>query len=485
MSDTTTPTSEVLDERHIFSMTAEMRRSKGVTYTPLPIVEAMVRWARQHGTPRRVVDPGAGSGRFTVAAARAFPDVEIIAIENDPGSASVLQSNVVAHGLERTVRVIEGDYRSVTLPPIEGRTLFIGNPPYVRHHDIDRSWKAWYAEAAARQGLPTSKLAGLHLHFFVKTRELAKPGDYGCLITAAEWLEVNYGATLRRLLTNGMGCLALDVFPADQPAFPDVLTTAVITCFEIGADVKDVRIGSLVQGENEWSLAKGAAVEVGRLARSARWSEFTVDQDEQPVECGQQRHRVGDLFRVSRGQVTGANAVWVSLDWASYLPPRCSRPTVTRAAELIAARPRLSDAGALRRVIDLPTDLVRIPRKDWERVSRFIDWAREHGAHEGYIASHRAAWWSVGLYEPAPILVTYMGRRDPVFVRNICGARHLNIAHGLYPRSRMSPSTLDKVVAWLNQNVTRRGGRTYAGGLTKFEPREIERLPLPKPEELV
>ena len=36
--------------------------------------------------------------------------------------------------LER-VTVIEDDFRSVTLPT-SGRTLFFGNPPHVRHHDI-------------------------------------------------------------------------------------------------------------------------------------------------------------------------------------------------------------------------------------------------------------------------------------------------------------------------------------------------------------
>ena len=41
-----------------------VRRPSGATYTPLPIVRAMVDWAAEQGAPTRVVDPGAGSGRF-------------------------------------------------------------------------------------------------------------------------------------------------------------------------------------------------------------------------------------------------------------------------------------------------------------------------------------------------------------------------------------------------------------------------------------
>ena len=72
----------------------------------------------------------------------------------------------------------------------------------------------------------------------------------------------------------------------------------------------------------------------------------------------------------------------------------------------------------------------------------------------------------------------------PAFVRNRCGARHLNIAHGLYPREALPPAVLDNLAAWLRNNVGVSAGRTYAGGLTKFEPKELERIPIPKLERL-
>ena len=80
--------------------------------------------------------------------------------------------------------------------------------------------------------------------------------------------------------------------------------------------------------------------------------------------------------------------------------------------------------------------------------------------------------------------MTYMARRAPVFVRNVCGARILNIAHGLYPRISLSEDDLALIIRWLNANVSLGGGRTYAGGLTKFEPREVMRLPIPHLERL-
>ena len=97
----------------------------------------------------------------------------------------------------------------------------------------------------------------------------------------------------------------------------------------------------------------------------------------------------------------------------------------------------------------------------------------------------RRAWWSVGLRKAAPILATYMARRPPAFVRNLAGARHVNIAHGLYPRIELPAQALDRLADELRGSITVAQGRTYAGGLTKFEPKEMERLPVPDLPQLI
>lgn len=70
-------------------------------------------------------------------------------------------------------------------------------------------------------------------------------------------------------------------------------------------------------------------------------------------------------------------------------------------------------------------------------------------------------------------------------MRNLAGARHINIAHGLYPREPLPALVLDRLAKALRSSVSVTSGRTYAGGLTKFEPREMERLPVPSPEMLL
>jgi len=122
---------------------------------------------------------------------------------------------------------------------------------------------------------------------------------------------------------------------------------------------------------------------------------------------------------------------------------------------------------------------MQIKKEERNAVREFLRWAKAAGAQDGYIAAHRRPWWSVKLRSPAPILCTYMARRPPAFVRNIACARHVNIAHGLYPRERLVDAVMAAVIEWLRANVALEAGRIYAGGLTKFEPGEIERICMP------
>ena len=456
------------------------RRPLGQTYTPHPIIEAMLRWASDHGTPARVVDPGAGSGRYLLAAGRRFPEAELHGSDVDPLATLMLRANLAAAGLAGRARIHLGDYRALALPEAEGPTLFIGNPPYVRHHQIAPEWKAWLLQTARRHGLHASALAGLHVHFFLATAEYGRRGDFGAFITSSEWLDVNYGALVRRLLLDELGGQSLHVLAPEAQPFSDATTTGAITCFRIGDTVPAMKVRRVESVADLGRLAKGRSVSRQRLTETNRWSVLTRVTPALP----EGHVELGELCRVHRGTVTGANAVWVRRDAHLDLPEQVLFPSITRARELFGAGARLGSLDALRRVVDLPVDLDVFDAAERRQIDRFLREARARGVPEGYIASNRRAWWSVGLRAAAPILATYMARRPPAFVRNDAGARHINIAHGLYPREEMTDAVLDRLADHLRAAVTLAQGRTYAGGLVKFEPREMERIPVPGPDML-
>jgi hypothetical protein len=456
---------------------SDERRPQGATYTPFRIVDAMLSWGKSHAQPARIVDAGTGSGRFLIAAGRRFPSALLVGIELDPLAALMARAQLACAGFADRAQVLVADYRDVLLPAIEGKTLFIGNPPYVRHHLIEPRWKGWLVDKAANYELEPSQLAGLHVYFFLATVMKAKPGDFGAFITSAEWLDVNYGALVRDLFLGALGGLSLNVIEPTAKPFPDAATTGAVSCFQVGAKPRTIRLRRLASLEDLGALEGGRALRRERLEAANRWTPLTRVGRKMPEGFVE----LGELCRVHRGQVTGANRVWIAGEEGPELPASVLFPSVTKARELFAAGEVLSDATTLRRVIDLPVDLDVLKGEERKQVEAFLTQAKAQGVDRGYIAKSRKAWWAVGLREPAPILATYMARRPPAFVRNAAEARHINIAHGLYPREPMSEPVLAGLARYLSHKITLAEGRTYAGGLTKFEPREMERLFVPEP----
>lgn len=433
----------------------------------------MLDWVLSHDVAR-VVDGGSGSGRFIAEVIRRRPDTAAIAIDADPVASLMTRATLAALNA-RTVRVVSADYTQIRLPKVSGATAFIGNPPYVRHHQLSPEAKQWAQQAANKLGHRISGLAGLHSYFFLATALLGRTGDLGCFVTSAEWLDVNYGAIMRTLLLDQLGGESLHVIEPKALPFEGTQTTAVVTTFKIATKPSTVRMQDVESLDQLTDLAtSGQPVSRARLVEAPRWGGLLRSSSQSREGFIQ----LGELCRVHRGTVTGANSTWVVKN-ADELPEAVLFPAVTKARELFAAGDVLNDPSQLRRVIDIPTDLDDLGRLDRRSVERFIRAAKQAGVHKGYIAAHRRSWWSVGLKEPAPILATYMARRPPAFVLNAADARHINIAHGLYPRQPLSANVLDRLAESLRTGVALSQGRVYAGGLTKFEPKEMERLLIP------
>lgn len=454
---------------------AEERRPFGQTFTPGPIVSSMLDWARTHPVPARIVDPGCGSGRYVLAALLAFPNAVGIAADLDPHATLMTRANAAVLGVDDRLTVLLKDYRALRLPMVAGPTLFLGNPPYVRHHNIEARWKLWLGNSATKLGLKASKLAGLHAHFFLATALHARAGDVGAFITSSEWLDVNYGQLIRDLLLGPLSVSSLHIVDPTTLPFEDAQVTGTITCFTVGQPSNEVRIQRVSGLYELGELAGGFSVSRERLAETSRWSVITRVTPKLPEGFVE----LGELARVHRGTVTGANKVWVVPAGSTDLPEHVLFPSVTKARELFEAGTELKSTEDLKTVIDLPKNLDQLDDDERKLVERFLRNARKQGVQSGYIARSRRAWWSVGLASPAPILATYMARRPPAFVRNAAEARHINIAHGVYPRESMTVSDLNRLAGYLRSSVTLASGRTYAGGLTKFEPREMERLVVP------
>jgi len=436
----------------------------------------MVRWIAKM-RPARVVDPGCGTGRFAVAAARAMPETDILALDSDPVAALLCRAWVRRLGLAN-VQVRCADFLTTDIPPIQGCTAFVGNPPYVRHHRLSSSVKAWARQAARDLHLPFSALSGLHAYFFLATAMHARPGDVGCYITSAEWLDVKYGETIRRLLADHLGLMSISMLHESETAFQDAMTTAAITCFNVGHKRNTVRLSIVPRFRSATGPSSARRAKLGEL--NGRWSE--AFRKESPAKVQSNAAPLGSLFAVHRGIATGANRFFVmTATQAEQMGlSELAHPVVCRGREVFEAEGVLQTPTQMRLIL-VPKDIDRLPYTTKKAVQRYLHLGEERGVDSRYLCCHRDPWWWLGVVRRPPIVASYMARRPPAFALNPNGRLILNIAHGLYPRHRMSRSELLSVVRSLNTMAPEFAGRgrRYHGGLEKFEPREMEDLTIP------
>ncbi|MBT8493739.1 MAG: methyltransferase [Deltaproteobacteria bacterium] len=450
------------------------RRPLGAFYTQPVMVDAMVEWTAER-KPARVVDAGCGSGRFAAAIHRALPRSEIVAVDTDPIATLCTRALLAVLG-HKKARVLQEDYTRLELSAMRGKTAFIGNPPYVRHHDLPPSLKDWAKAEGKAHGLKVSALAGLHAYFYLATARISQPGDIGCLVTSAEWLDVGYGSLIRELLAGPLGATSLQVMSAEAIAFDDAMTTASIACFEVGGSHKSMHMRKATSSAELAPLVRGRRVSRERLEESKRWSELLRGKRKTRADDTALR----DVARVHRGVVTGSNQFFVMTRERARelgIAGHC-RPVLTSAKQILGAGGVIRKGPETKVILDLSSDLDPGEHPD---LARYLELGEEMGVDSGYVASHRSPWWRIGISAPPPIVASYMARQPPVFALNPDGLVLLNIAHGIYPTRKMSKRALAKLVGALNDNRDsyRGAGRTYHGGLEKFEPKEMEALPIP------
>lgn len=457
------------------------RRLLGAFYTPTEIVQPMMAWVAEQ-QPDRIVDAGCGTGRFAAEAARRLPEATVVAVDVNPLSTLLTRAHLAVLGARRA-RVMLADYTHVRLPSFAGRTAFVGNPPYVRHHELGAARKRHGSQLAARLGLRMSRLAGLHAYFYLATAHHAKAGDVGCFVASAEWLDVNYGRAMRALLAGRLGLEVVQVIDPRALPFPDAMTTACVTCFRTGSARDQIVVHVATAAP---SLGTGGRIVSRRELRSAaRWGGLLRNgAGADPESPG----RLGHLFRVSRGVVTGANEFFALTRPEARARGllRYTRPVLSRAEEILKADGMVYETPERVLLLDPPAD-TDLEDPGHAGLRAYLEEGERRGVARGYICTHRRPWWRVG-HGPAPAIVaTYMARQPPKFALNPDGLGILNVVHGLHPRVSLGAEQLARIVRHLNENRERFAGRgrTYQGGLEKFEPREMEALPLPPVGEIL
>ena len=217
-------------------------------------------------------------------------------------------------------------------------------------------------------------------------------------MTSAEWLDVNYGSLVRELLVQHLGVKGIHVIEPTALPFEDAATTAVITNFFVGLSNHPMSNYSVSSQQSSLlTCQQTSMVRRERLEAAPRWTPLTRTAREWHGRfCRTGRTVPG----TSIGQVTGMNDVWIIGSDADELPESVLFPSVTKAREPVIRLAVRSQTCRLcvTSLTCLSATTIIYDGVERKSIDRFLRAARQKGAHKSYTATHRKAWYSIGLH---------------------------------------------------------------------------------------
>lgn len=440
----------------------------------------------------RFLDPAIGTGSFYSALNQAFPAQDISAaagIELDPIFARAATELWQGRGLI----VTEGDFTRQA-PPDQRFNLVLTNPPYVRHHHLSvDDKKRLKAKLAQSLLLDISGLAGLYCYFLLLCHDWMEEEGLAIWLIPSEFMDVNYGSTIRCYLTERVTLLHIHRFCPTDAQFTDALVSSAVVVFRKSAPPPDHTARFSFAGSIEHPRTE-EQVPLDLLRRSRKWTQFPGNAA--PERTGELT--LGDIFSIKRGLATGSNNYFILTesevnDW--QIPRRFAKPILPGPRHLpedvIEALPdggpKLSPQLYL---LDCTEPEEKI-RAMWPRFHEYLQKGRLQDTHASYLASRRTPWYSQEQRPPAPFLCTYMGRsrngKHPFrFLWNRSQATAHNVYLMLYPKGPLRDALakdpgLQRQVFEALQRITPAQllaeGRVYGGGLHKVEPKELAQIP--------
>lgn len=481
---------------------AEERNRWGQFATPPGLALTIARYVRsQLWSSRRekvsFLDPAIGTGAFYSALLTAFPRTRVVraaGVELDSPVAATARSLWAPFPLE----IIEADFTDLEPPsaPEEKFNLILTNPPYVRHHHIDRAVKS-RLQHRVREELSArmSGLAGLYAYFLLLCHEWMRDRGIAVWLIPSEFMDVNYGRDVKHYLTSKVQLLHIHRFAPSDVQFEDALVTSAIVVFEKhppdgSAEVRFSVGGSILEPALE------GRIPLRELSPETKWTRYPGERT--PPNRAAPGITLGDLFSIKRGLATGANRFFIlprDEARAKGIPDAFLRPILPSPRALQGAIVQAGDDG----YADLENPLALIDcnlpehevQEKYPTLWKYLEEGLRQGLDRAYLTSHRTPWYSQEKRPAAPFMCTYMGRgrKDGQLFRliwNRSQATAANVYLLLYPTPLLASflqkderleKQLFEVLQAIDPESLRREGRVYGGGLYKLEPKELAALP--------
>ncbi len=474
------------------------RKARGAFFTPTPVSEFLARWAIRSGSDR-VLEPSCGEASFLLAAALQLRSQkhrtpylfdplcnlpQLVGVELH--SASAATASKLLRSCGSSVLIDVGDFFEVD--PADKFDVVLGNPPFVRYQNFSGESRQRGLRAALAAGVNLNGLASSWASFVAHATRFLKPNGRLGMVLPAELLSVHYAGPVRRFLLSRFASLRIVVF--ERLLFEDALEDVVLLMAEGSGGCNKIEV---IQVRDANDLAGGTPRTIAaKHLRDDRWTATLVQPEAwrafTAVGDGPLCEPLSNWGTTYLGTVTGDNdffclskerAIEIGLGNADLIPVSPPGSRHLRSLEFSSkAWLQLGNEGR-RCWLFYPRD-----GKLSQGSAAYIASGEARAVDQGYKCRNRSPWWRVPLVETPDLFLTYMDYERPRLITNSAQAQHLNSLYGVRLKHgrkriglRLLPLATLNTVSLLGAEVH---GRSYGGGLLKLEPREADKIPVPR-----
>ena len=468
----------------------ELLREKGQFWTPSWVANAMIAYLLKD-QPEQILDPAIGKGAFYEAFLSQRNGLKINFHGRDI-DLNVLDAPVFSCD-RKNLHIEIKDF--LKFPPKQKYSGIVANPPYIRHHRIDKATKDELKKICMRiTGFTIDGRAGYHIYFLLQALGLLKDKGRLAFIMPADTCEGKFSDGLWKWITKNFSLECVCTFSAQATPFPNVDTNALIFFIKKEKpknqikwiEVKEVSDDCLLKFVNSGFQCKNLSslTIVDRNLDEALGTGLS-----RPVATDISKYNFSDFANVLRGIATGANSFFfLTSNQISELniPKKYLIRAVgrTRDVERDLLTHEMLDALDKN---NRPTYLIDIKKENAHSLplalKKYIEIGEQQELPNQPLIKQRKPWYKMEQRDVPPILFAYLGRRNSRFIKNEAAVVPLTSFLCVYPHNSYEDS-INNLLKVLNHEDTinnlRVVGKSYGSGAIKVEPSGLRKLPIPE-----
>jgi len=469
-------------------------------YTPVGVARALTKWAITSAKDK-VFDPSFGGGAFLHAAVDTLrelgcsePERQVYGVDIDPGAIREARP-LVQQGASRA-QFVQADFFDVSVGDMAESPfdVVVGNPPYVRHHDIPLEALEKAKSRLVEFDLSVGGRASYWAYFLLYAIQYLREGGRLAMILPEAVLHARYSEGVRDTLLRSFS--SVNIILLEERIFLGTDERSVLVCAS-GAHQPhtSLQIATADEANDIGRVLHGLAKHAGQVLNSQAdggWLRAVLSGDVvdayDAIVAGSLVRRLGDLVSIRIGTVTGDNRFFIlsrAKQKALAIPERYLQPVVRRSRDLIGlwvtdeelAERAGGDNQFLLLAVDKLTDKLPVELRS------YLLQGEKQGVHKRRKCRDRSPWYRVPNVSSPPAFFPIMSASWPRLVINRSAYtctnnitkvffRESSVLRNWEPLALGSLSTLSQISAELV-------GRSYGGGVLKLEPMEMARLAMP------